>query len=310
MKSREDEMKPLAILVTVLLAGTVLAAQDDPLKTARDLYAAASYEETLSELTRVGSAPGPDSAREIDAYRMFCLVALERTEEAETIAESLVRQDPMLKLDRYREASPRIVTMFATVRTRMLPQLIRDEYRRARALATEKAPGAESRLTRLLQLLGDAEKIGVWDETLADVRLLAEGFLELSRAPARPTSSAPVPPATVTIEEPATAESTPPPSAPIIVKEGDAGVVAPVVIFQPAPHASYVLRNKLQRPGKFDVVINERGLVENVTVRQSIIAAYDALVVATARTWRYLPATKDGVPVKCVKTITINVPPQ
>jgi TonB family protein len=70
------------------------------------------------------------------------------------------------------------------------------------------------------------------------------------------------------------------------------------------------LRSRLQRPGKFDVVINERGMVENVTVRQSIIAAYDALVVATARTWRYLPATKDGVPVKCVKTITINVPPQ
>jgi TonB family protein len=315
-------MKKLAMLVAVLLAGAALTAQDDPLSTARDLYAAAAYEEALSELTRVGSsAPAPETARDSNAYRVFCLVALGRSPEAETVAESLIRADPMLTLDRYRDVSPRIVSLFATVRGRVLPQLIRDEYRTARALATEKAPDAQSRLTHVVELLGEAKKIGAWDETLADLRLLVDGFLELSRVPApeipsiaAPASaSAPAPaaaPATVAEAPPA---STSPPAAPIRAADGETGVVAPVVVFQPAPQAPRLLLDlvrKLHRTGTFDVVIDERGLVEDVIVRQSMNAAYDALVVATARTWKYRPATKEGVPVRYVKTVAINVPAQ
>src|SRR5262245_1312830 len=127
------QLKRLPILVALIVAGNGLAAQDDPLRTARDLYASAAYEEALAELTRAdGRAPAPDTAREIDAYRAFCLVALGKNAEAVAIAESLVRMDPQFTLDRYRDVSPRIAAMFATVRARVLPQLIRDEYRVAR----------------------------------------------------------------------------------------------------------------------------------------------------------------------------------
>src|ERR1051325_4202951 len=138
-------MKPLVLLVALSMTGAAVA-QNDPLETARELYAAAACEEALSELTRIGkSVPEPAAAHEVDAYRAFCLMALGRTSEAESVAESLICADPTLTIDKYSDASPRIASMFTTVRKRVLPQLIRDEYRSARALAAAKSPEAEAR---------------------------------------------------------------------------------------------------------------------------------------------------------------------
>jgi TonB family protein len=307
----KDGMKRVAILVVLSLAGPA-AAQDDPLRTARDLYASAAYEEALSELTRFAGTPAPAVAREMAAYRAFCLMALGRTAEAETIAESLVREDPTLTLDRYRDVSPRIAAMFASVRMRVLPQLIRDEYRTARSLAVARAPDAESRLKHVRELLGEAQEIGAWDETLADLRVLVDGFLELSRASAPAASPAAATPAAATGARLATSlPPGPPSSAPATTASaGDTGVVAPIVISQPAPQVPPGLLDlvkRLRRTGTIDVVIDERGTVEDVIVKQSVNSAYDALVVAAARTWKYRPALKDGVPVKFVKTVAINV---
>jgi hypothetical protein len=169
-------MKTVAIVMLLSAAATsARAGQEDPLRTARDLYASTAYEEALSELTRVRS--GAAAAREADAYRAFCLVALGRNSEAEAVAEALVRTDPTVAVD-LREASPRIVELFARVRRRILPQLIRDEYRTARALAAQQAPDADSHLVQVQRMLADAEKAGAWDDTLADLRVLVDGFLE------------------------------------------------------------------------------------------------------------------------------------
>lgn len=299
-------MKRFQILAVVLVAGTVLAAQEDPLGTARELYASAAYEEALAELTRAGGdALTPAAARDKDVYRAFCLVALSRGAEAETVAESLVRQDPLFTLARYRDASPRIASVFASVRARVLPEVIWEEYRTARTLAAAKAPEATSRLSHVRQLLDEAEKIGSWDKTLAELRLLVDGFLELSKQ-AEPTAPAPA----TASDEAAPANPVLPPAASTLAKAGDAGVAAPIVIFQnvpQAPPALFDLMRVLHSTGKIDVIIDERGAVEDVTVRQSINATYDALLVAAARTWRYQPARKEGVPVRFVKTVTISV---
>ena len=53
----------------------------------------------------------------------------------------------------------RIEAMFATVRKRVLPRVIREEYRTARSLVGQKSPDAESRLTHVHRLLTEAEKI-------------------------------------------------------------------------------------------------------------------------------------------------------
>jgi TonB family protein len=296
-------MKVLAMIVVLMGVASLAATQDDPLRTARDLYASAAYVEALAELARVESAaPTPTTARDTDAYRTFCLVALGRATEAQAVAESLVRRDPTLSIDQFPDASPRIATMFASVRRRVLPQLIKDEYRVARTLAAGKAPEAESRLRHVRQLLDTSEQIGAWDETLADVRLIVDGFLDLSHAAEPRNAAGNATAAATTPETPAPAAAGGSPSA-------DAGVVAPAAVFQPQPNIPAALLNlvrQLHRTGKIDVVINEQGTVDEVTVKQPVSPAYDKLIVAAARTWRYKPALKDGVPIKFVSTVVIN----
>ena len=208
---------------------SVAVGQNDPLQAARELYESAAYEEALSELTRVkSSVTAPDAVRDLDRYRAFCLVALGRTAEAEELAESLVRKDPMMTVDRL-NASPRIEAMFAAVRKRVLPRVIRDEYRTARSLVTEKSPDAGAHLTHVHRMLTEAEKIGAWDETLSDLRTLVDGFLELSNAAA---SEPPPAPARAAAEPAETKPSPPPPDPQTLYRPGDAGVVPPVTLSQ------------------------------------------------------------------------------
>jgi TonB family protein len=294
------------VVVWWALAASGLAGQEDPLRTARDLYASAAYEEALTELAKVrsGGAAAPDTDRASDAYRAFCLVALGRTREAEAVAETLLRKDPMMIVD-LRDASPRIEEMFASVRKRVLPQLIRDTYRSARASAIDKAPDAAAQLTHVKDMLAEAEKIGVWDDTLADLRVLVDGFLDLSRAGAQTPSPAAVPAVPAANAEPSGLA----PVAPRIYAAADAGVVAPVALSQPPPHVPGTLLDlvrRLRRVGALDIVIDERGSVAEVVVRQSVNTAYDTLIAAAARSWKYRPATKDGVPVKFAKTVLFD----
>ena len=307
-------MRALALAIA-LMTTVSLAAQDDPLAMARNLYATAAYEEALAELGRVGSAATTTTARDADAYRAFCLVALGRTAEAQAAAESLVRRDPTLSIDQFPDASPRIATMFAAVRRRVLPQLIKDEYRAARAKAAEHEDDAGARLRHVRDLLGVAEQIGAWDDTLADVRMLVDGFLDLRAAETPSTPAAPAatasadagpPPDTATLTTAPTGAS-PAPSASFAA--ADSGVVAPTAVYQPQPSVPPMLLDlvrRLHRPSVIEVVINERGTVDEVIVRQSVSSAYDTLLVAAARTWRYRPAMKDGVPVRFVSTVAIN----
>jgi TonB family protein len=315
-------MKVLAMIVVLMGTASLVAAQDDPLRTARDLYATAAYEEALVELARVESAAStpatstttspttlPTTVRDTDAYRTFCLFALGRAAEAQAVAESLVRKDPTLSIDEFPDASPRIAAMFASVRRRVLPQLIKDEYRVARTLAVEKAPEAESRLRYVRKLLDAAEQIGASDETLADVRLIVDGFLVLAHT-AEPRKTA---------GEATAAAATPGPSsppAPVVSSSSsstDAGIVAPIAVFQPQPNIPPAVLNlvrQLRGISKIDLLINEDGTVEEVTVKQPVSPAYDKLIVAAARRWRYKPALKDGVPIKFVSTVVINASPE
>jgi len=299
-------MRTVAILMLLwVITATAVAGQEDPLRTARELYASAAYEEALSELTRVGSGPAAAGvARESDAYRAFCLVALGRTGDAEAVAEALMRKDPTIAVD-LRDASPRIEEMFKRVRRRVLPQLIRDEYRTARAMAVEKAPEADANLTRVQAMLAEAEQVGAWDDTLADLRVLVDGFLDLSRAAGQASASAAAP-AAQPLSAPPPVRS---PDTPRVFTAGDSGIVAPVVVSQAPPKVPPTLLDlvsRLRRSGTLDIVIDEQGSVADVVVRQSVNTAYDTLITAAARTWKYRPATKDGVPVRFVKTIVVN----
>ncbi len=159
-------MNTMGALVFVLAAAAIAPSAQDLLSTAKDQYAAASYEEAVATLARVAEAT-PDVERLVQQYRVFCLFALGRRAEAESSAERLIRSQPLADLD---EASPQIEAMFRTVRKRLLPGLIRAEYRSAKSAIDQKNfSESEPHLISARKLLASAQEAGVWDEALADL---------------------------------------------------------------------------------------------------------------------------------------------
>jgi hypothetical protein len=333
-------MRAIVIVGVVLAAaGAGLGAQDS-LGAAKDLYASAAYEDALSTLSRLDGATSPDIARQVDEYRAFCLYALGRTREAESIAESIIRKEPLARLDAA-DASPRLELMFTDVRKRLLPSLIRDRYRVARsALDLKSFAVAEPPLTEARLMILEAERIGVKDDGLADLSILVDGFLQLIRSAAdqrpsqppaaaasvasaaptaaprsAPVSSAPAaanrsvapPPAPAAAPRPV-APPPAPASGPRLYSVADQDVHPPVTIEQRMPAMTpemQMITKALKTSGMIDLVIDETGRVAEATIRQSLNSSFDTLIVRTARQWKYRPAMKDGVAVRYLKTLVL-----
>src|SRR5438128_1005163 len=120
-------------LVVGLIAATAIASAQESLAAARDLYASAAYEDALAVLNRLRGSDHPaDEARSIEQYRAFCLLALGRTDEAERAIEAVVSAQPSYHPSES-EVSPRLRSLFADVRRRMLPTIIQDRYAQAKA---------------------------------------------------------------------------------------------------------------------------------------------------------------------------------
>ena len=294
------------VVVLVTLAGSAIAGQD-PLAAAKDLYAAASYEEALSTLSRLAQTATPDVAGQIDQYRAFSLFALGRTTEAEKVAETFIRSNPLARLNEG-EASPRIEAMFAAVRKRVLPSVIRDEYRTARAAIDRKdLKTAEPHLRMVSRMLNEARSSGEIDETLTDLSLIVDGFLGLSQASAQQAA-----PAATAAARPAAANSSAPVLNPaMVVYSGtsDPRLVPPVAISQNVPdmpsNVSDIMRRGTRKPVVLELTINERGDVQDAAVIESSEPLYDQLVLRAARQWKYRPATRDGVPVKFRRSVAV-----
>jgi hypothetical protein len=326
------------LVLTIALSTAPLAFQQDPLTIAKDLYAAASYEEALSALSQVPPTAPPDVVNQSHQYRAFALFALGRTVEAEKAAEEIVRMDPVARLSGA-DVSPRIEAMFARVRARVLPAVIRDEYKIARtAIDATDLKTAEPHLQTVSRLLAEVRANGNTDQTLADLNLVVDGFLGLTRATARqqatlsqqasapapasttnrPTatlasnSTASAPPRSITnrpIEQPVT---TPPPAASrkpaasagasVIYSSAGPGTVSPpVVVNQMMPALPRTISEVMRRTARtnlvLELVINERGEVDDAIVKVPVEPVYDLLVARAARGWKYRPATVDGNPV-------------
>ena len=328
-------MKATLIAGLVLVATQVGAGAQDSLTAAKDLYASAAYEDALSTLTRLteGGGAAPDIARQVDEYRAFCLYALGRTGEAESVAETMIRRDPMMKLDSP-DVSPRLEVMFSTVRKRLLPSLIRERFKTARtALEQKNLKEAEPQLAEAKLMIADAEKLAIKDEGLADLSVLVDGFLQLVRSTAdqrqataqpaaanvpqeSPAVTGPVAPANTprrTEAAPAPAprrtESAPAPaSAPRVYTVDDVGVVPPTVVNQrmPAMTPDLVRITKaMNTSAVVEVVIDEKGDVVDATIIKSVNTSFDNIVISAARRWKYRPALKDGVAVRYVKTLIL-----
>jgi TonB family protein len=144
---------------------------------------------------------------------------------------------------------------------------------------------------------------------LSDIRTLASGFHELSAKAAMPkepiVAVAPARPAPAPV-----VQELPPPPAQRVTKvyaANDANVVPPIVLNQQIP--PYPGQIRLAQTGTIEVVIDTMGGVESATMVASINPQYDRLALSAARSWLYQPAKIDGVPVRFVKRIQVNLVP-
>jgi TonB family protein len=297
-----------ALLVTMLLAAATVRGQESrDLAAARDLYASAAYDDALALLNRLRATEHPaGQSRTIEQYRAFCLLALGRASDAEQAIEAVVAAEPMY-LPSASDASPRVRSAFTTVRRRMLPTIIQQQYAQAKAAFDRKefAAAAEG-FRQVLAALADPDVASEAKQPpLVDLLQLASGFAELS---AKASAPPPLPPAPAPALAPVPAMVAAAPSSippPRIYTVNDSNVTAPVALNQVLP--AYPGQVMIPRSGRIEVVIDESGEVESAVMTGSVSMTYDRLAIAAAKSWKFKPATVDGKPVKFRKIVQITI---
>ncbi len=286
-----------------LFVAAMLALGENSLNAARELYASAAYEDALTVLNTLPASLPAEEIRTAAQYRAMCLLALGRAAEADTAIAAVIGSDPT-----YRPAadvSPRVRAAFTDVRRRMVPAIIQQWYTLAKArYDRHEFAAAASLFTQILQVMADPEVERLAAQPpLSDVRTLASGFRDLAESAIVPP---PLPANPVAAEAAAlSAPAAPGPVLPRIYTSADSNVVPPIVIRQELP--PFPGRAWLGKLGVIEVVVDENGGVESAAIRRAIAPQYDKMALASTRSWRYQPATVNGVPVKYRKSIQVNI---
>jgi TonB family protein len=276
----------------LLTVGAPAAAQDS-LQQVKDLYANANYEDALGVLSRL---PSSGQRLEIERYRVLCLIALDRTAEAEKAIAGILSDDPLYTLD---EASPRVMELFNNVKRQSTPQLAKALYAEGKAAMDKDKDLAVRKFEQMLQLTDDP---ALRDETLiSELRLLAGGFLDLARTP--PPAPAPTTPER-TVSAPNPAAATPPSLASDITPAFPLRQDLPKWVPYDATTRSTEYR------GAVRVTISTEGKVEAVEIVTPSDRQYDRLLLNAARGWLYEPARRNGQPIQSEKIVSIYLRPK
>ena len=274
-------------LLATLATAPSVAAQDS-LQAVRELYASAAYEDALTAVGKIDSPSEPNV--EAEQYRVFCLVALGRMDEAAQAVESVLTLQPEYRPNSA-DASPRIQTLFSQVRRRMGPALVKRMYQQGRsAMERKDRDEAVAQFEVMLRIANDADVRN--EASMSELRELGAGFLELSKA--LPTKPKPADPAPVA--------AAPRPS-----------VISPPVVIQQRlpPWVPDPVSRATEFRGAIRVQISADGKVTSAEILKSVHPAYDQSLLRAARAWLYEPAKKDGVPISSEKTVEVAVtPPQ
>lgn len=297
-------------LVAWLTTQTAGAAVQDALAHAKELYLSAAYDEALAVLDRLRTESPHDTVSEVAQYHLFCLLALNRSEEAQKAIEGIVTIDPFYQPSET-QTSPRIRTVFQNTRKALLPSIVQRSYAEARASFEKKDPKAGVQFDQVLALIDDPDMKG---GQLSDLRTVVSGFRDLSQAMALAAVPAPAPIPAARFAPSAALEGASAAAAPIEPPAGarprQAGFVPPVAVSQPLPQWVPALSEaRLGFKGSIEVMIDEKGNVTSVELRQSVHPLYDDGLLAAARTWKYKPATRNGVPTPYLKVVDIQLQP-
>lgn len=281
----------LGMFAASVVAALPAAAQDSPqsisLQAVKDLYASAAYEDALSA---VGKLDSDTPNFEADEYRVFCLVALGRVDEAERAVETVLKARPEYHTSSA-EASPRIQALFAKVRRRIGPGLVKGMYQQAKAAMEKKdRDEAIAQFEAMLRIANDPDVRD--EENIAEMRELGNGFLELSRAiPVKPAAP------------PAAEHAVNAPPRPAVI-------VPPVAVKQQLPGwVPDPVSRATEFHGAVRVQISAEGKVTDAEIIKPTHPAYDQLILRAAKGWQYQPALKDGTPIPSEKTVEIAVTP-
>ena len=302
-------MRCAAAMLFVVLAPLAAAGAENTLAAARDLYAAAAYEDALVILNQLSEGShGPDEERAIQQYRAFCLLALGRTADAEQAIAAVVAVQP-----RYQptdgDVSPRVRSTFAEVRRRVLPTVIQQQYAIAKSSYDRKnyAEAAE-RFNYVLDVLNDPDvRASAAQPPLSDLKTLAMGFRDLAVTAATPPPAPKPEPVPPPVAAPVAVATPTVPAAPRIYMASDPGIVPPVPVRQMLPPFPSTAALPKQAQGIIEVVIDETGAVEQALIRVPLNAAYDRQALIAAKSWLYQPAMLNGKPVKFRKAVQVNV---
>jgi tetratricopeptide (TPR) repeat protein len=277
----------------------------DSLSDARQLYAAAEYENALSVLERIESGDrSADDRRAIEQYRAYCLLALGRPADAEQAIAAVVASAP-----RYRpgaDASPRLRAAFTAVRRRTLPTVIQDRYAAAKqAFDRRDYADASVGFADVSDALDDPDLVDLASvPPLSDLRVLAAGFRELSvkaltPVPISSRGIAPLAGLSRPVAAPRVLAD-----IPRIFAASDTDVEPPSAVKQPLP---LFPGQWASSRGVLEVVIDEHGFVESAAIRESVNPRYDAQLLKAVKSWVYAPALRAGTPVKYRKLIQVDV---
>lgn len=296
---------PALALLTMFTIGSA-GPPPDSLTAAKELYASAAYDDALAMLTRLSATAPSDEALQIEEYQSLCLYALGRTADAVSAVRALIQHDPLFELQAD-DASPRVQAMFADVRKGLLPQIAKERYLAAKTeMEAKQYASAESHLAEVRKIIDEAQTLGVTDSSLDDLGTLADGFRELAVAETTRAAAAAKPPSTAaTASAPVSAPKAP--AARTIFDANDPDVTPPVGITEAIPAVPTTLISEVRdQKGVLALTIAPDGHVETATMRQPFKNPYDQMVLSAAKTWRYRPALKAGVPVRYVMTIELS----
>jgi hypothetical protein len=182
------------ILFALLVSPVASGAADDALARAKNLYLSAAYDEALVVLDGLRTESPRRGAMEVAEYRVFCLLALNRGDEAQKAIEGIVTADPFYHPDEA-VTSPRIRSIFQSTRKKLLPDVVHRAYARAKESFDRKDPQAITEFESILTLLDDPDLKGA--AQVADLRTVVLAFRDLSKALAAPLPASRVIAATV-----------------------------------------------------------------------------------------------------------------
>lgn len=287
-------MKHVFITSVLCLAAISAPASAQDINRVRTLYVAAAYEEALAAIPAVETAENDSAlATDLEQYRALCLLALGREPEAIAVVERLVRARPMF-VPPAGDTSPKMQAVFAGVRTRIVPDAAKEAYVAGKAdYESKNRAAARASFQRTLDLV---DSLPVAEQKpLADLRLLAAEFLELSMS--LPVPAAPVDPVP---------ELAPAPSVPATPFVGPAVVREQLPPWNPPDSTSM----RTEYIGLLRVLIGPDGRVESASMVKSTHPAYDVVALRAAKGWTYTPATRGGRPVSSQRDIQVRLVPR